>query len=141
MKVTTISRYLLGLIFFVFGLNGFLQFLPAPPLPESALAFIGGLASAPYFFPVLKGTEVITGLLLLTGIAAPVALVILAPISLQIFLFGSLGLYANKKCALSCEMKSILEPVFLSAKLSLGEHLTKVRLADLVTKLSKKCKG
>jgi Na+/H+-translocating membrane pyrophosphatase len=45
------------------------------------------LASAGYFFPVLKATEVVAGLLLLTGIAAPVALVVLAPITLQIFLF------------------------------------------------------
>ena len=86
-KVATGSRLLLGLIFFVFGLNGFLNFLPQPPLPESAMGFIGGVASAPYFFPVLKGTEVISGLLLLTGFAAPLALVVLAPISIQIFLF------------------------------------------------------
>lgn len=88
--VTTGSRVLLGLIFFVFGLNGFLHFLPQPALPEGAMAFLGGLASSGYFFPVLKGTEVISGLLLLTGIAAPVALVILAPISLQIFLFHAI---------------------------------------------------
>jgi uncharacterized membrane protein YphA (DoxX/SURF4 family) len=88
--VTTGSRLLLGLIFFVFGLNGFLQFLPAPALPESAMGFIGGLASSGYFFPVLKGTEVVAGLLLLTGVAAPLALVVLAPITLQIFLFHSI---------------------------------------------------
>lgn len=87
MKAQTIARYVLGLIFLIFGLNGFLNFLPQPPLPESALGFLGGLASAGYFFPVLKGTEVISGILLLTGIAAPLALVILAPISIQIFLF------------------------------------------------------
>ncbi|HUP56730.1 MAG TPA: acyltransferase [Bdellovibrionota bacterium] len=80
-------RWLLGTIFFVFGLNGFLQFLPAPPLPESAGAFLGALAGSGYFFPVLKGTEVLAGLALLSGIGAPVALVVLAPISIQIFLF------------------------------------------------------
>jgi uncharacterized membrane protein YphA (DoxX/SURF4 family) len=81
------ARVLLGVIYFVFGLNGFLHFLPQPPLPESAMGFIGGLASAGYFFPVLKGTETLAGLLLLAGFAAPVALVILAPITLQILLF------------------------------------------------------
>lgn len=90
MKIQTIARYLLGLIFFVFGLNGFLQFLPQPPLPESAMAFMGGLASTGYFFPVLKATEVIAGVLLLSGFAAPLALVILAPISIQIFLFHAI---------------------------------------------------
>jgi putative oxidoreductase len=86
-KVYLGSRLLLGVIYFVFGLNGFLQFLPMPPLPEAAMSFMGGLASGGYFFPFLKGTEVIAGLLLITGFAAPLALVILAPITLNIFLF------------------------------------------------------
>lgn len=86
-KVATASRYLLGLIYFVFGLNGFLQFIPAPPMPEAVVTFFNGVMSAPYFFPVLKGTEVLGGLLLLTGFAAPLALVVLAPITIQIFLF------------------------------------------------------
>jgi uncharacterized membrane protein YphA (DoxX/SURF4 family) len=82
-----VSRILLGLIYTVFGLNGFLQFLPIPPMPEAAQTFMMGLASSGYFFPVLKGTEVLGGLMLLGGVAAPVALVVLAPITLQIFLF------------------------------------------------------
>lgn len=86
-KISAISALLLGMIYVVFGLNGFLNFLQQPPLPEGAMAYLGGLASAPYFFPLLKGTEVISGVLLLTGFAAPLALVILAPISIQIFLF------------------------------------------------------
>jgi putative oxidoreductase len=86
-KVYLGSRLLLGVIYFVFGLNGFLQFLPMPPLPEGAMSFMGGLASSGYFFPFLKGTEVVAGLLLLTGFAAPLALIILAPITLNIFLF------------------------------------------------------
>lgn len=86
-KITLVTRTLLGLIFFVFGLNGFLNFIPMPPHPEAANNFLGALAASGYFFPVLKGTEVITGALLLTGFFAPLALVILAPIVLQIFLF------------------------------------------------------
>lgn len=86
-KITTGARLFLGLVFFVFGLNGFLQFLPQPPMPDSAMGFLSGLASSGYFFPVLKATEVIAGLLLLTGVAAPVALVVLAPITIQIVLF------------------------------------------------------
>lgn len=45
----------------------------------------------------------------------------------------------NKTCALSCEMKMILEPVFESAQNSLLVNLGKVRLADLQERLSKKC--
>jgi uncharacterized membrane protein YphA (DoxX/SURF4 family) len=90
-KLGTPARILLGLIFFVFGLNGFLNFIPAPPqMPEAAMGFIKGMMSASYFFPVLKGTEVICGLLLLIGFYAPLALIILAPITLQIFLFHSI---------------------------------------------------
>lgn len=81
---------LLGLIFFVFGLNGFLQFIPQPMPPEGALKFLGGLMAAPYFFPLLKGTEVLIGLALLTNRFVSLALVILAPIILQIFLYHTI---------------------------------------------------
>jgi putative oxidoreductase len=86
-KLPTITRVLLGLIFFVFGLNGFLNFIPVPPdLPEGLKAFTGGLMASRYFFPFLKGTEVICGLLLLSGAFVPLALVVLAPIIINIFL-------------------------------------------------------
>ena len=81
------ARGFLGLVYFVFGLNGFLQFLPMPPMPESAGMFMGALASSGYFFPVLKLTETAMGALLLAGVYVPLALVVLAPITLQIFLF------------------------------------------------------
>lgn len=89
-KVGLGARVLLGLIYFVFGLNGFLNFLPHPQLPEGAMAYLGGLMAAPYFFPVLKATEVIAGAALLTGFFAPLALVVLAPITIQIFLFHAI---------------------------------------------------
>ena len=86
-KISSISRYLLGILLLVFGLNGFLQFLPMPPVPEQAMAFLSGLMAAPYFFPLLKGVEVIAGVLLLLNKKVPLTLVILAPIVLNIFLF------------------------------------------------------
>jgi uncharacterized membrane protein YphA (DoxX/SURF4 family) len=82
------ARIILGLLFFVFGLNGFLNFLPMPEtMPEAAMAFAGALAKTGYMFPLIKGTEVLAGLLLLVGCAVPVALLILAPIVLNIVLF------------------------------------------------------
>ena len=86
-KLPAVARILLGLVFFVFGLNGFLHFLPQPPLPEGALAFVGGLASAGYCFPLLKGTEVLAGALLLSNRVVPLALAILAPIIVNIAMF------------------------------------------------------
>jgi uncharacterized membrane protein YphA (DoxX/SURF4 family) len=96
-----VARALLGLLFLVFGLNGFLNFMPAPPLPPAAGGFIGGLASAGYMFPLIKGTEVIAGMLLLSGKLVPLALVLLAPIIVNIVAFhlflapGGYGLLAT----------------------------------------------
>ena len=86
-KLTTGIRLFLGLIFFVFGLNGFLQFLPMPELGPAAMDYMGALMRTGFFFPVLKITEIVCGALLLSNILVPLALTILAPIILQIFLF------------------------------------------------------
>lgn len=86
-KVAGAARIVLGIIFFVFGLNGFFNFIPTPPMPDNVMAFMGGLMAAPYFFPVLKACEVACGILLLLNKQVPLALLILAPIALQIFLF------------------------------------------------------
>ncbi len=81
------TRVLLGLVFFVFGLNGFLQFLPQPPMPAGAMPFLGGLAGAGYFFPLLKSIEVAAGVLLLSNRFVPLALTLLAPIVVNIAAF------------------------------------------------------
>jgi len=86
-KLVLVARILLGLIFTVFGLNGFLNFMPAQPLPEAAQTFIGGLASAGYFIPMLKLVEVVSGICLLLGVFVPLALVLLAPIVVNIAMF------------------------------------------------------
>ena len=80
-----VIRYLMGLIFLVFGLNGFLNFLPPPPMEGSMGTFMGGLMASGYFFPLLKGTEVVAGILLLSGFYVPLAIAILGPITLNIF--------------------------------------------------------
>lgn len=86
-KLPLIARILLGIIFFGAGLTGLLNLYPPPPnLPERLQAFNSGLMAAGYFFPLLKATETVCGLLLLTGMFVPLALVVLAPISLNIFL-------------------------------------------------------
>lgn len=85
--IPLIARLLLGVIFLVFGLNGFLHFLPEPPMPAEAIAFIGGLNTGGHFFPFLKGIEVVSGLLLLGNRFVPLVLVILAPIIVNIVLF------------------------------------------------------
>jgi len=91
-KVQLAARVILGLIYFVFGLMGLAMVLgfmhpPQPSMPEGATAFMKGIMGSGYFLPLLKVTETVGGFLVLTGFAAPAALVILAPITLNIILF------------------------------------------------------
>jgi uncharacterized membrane protein YphA (DoxX/SURF4 family) len=96
----TVARTLLGLVFLVFGLNGFLHFLPMPPVPARAGEFLGALAASGYMFPLIKGTEVVAGALLLSGRLVPLALVLLAPVIVNIVAYhlalapGGYGLLA-----------------------------------------------
>ncbi|MBS1960446.1 MAG: DoxX family membrane protein [Bdellovibrionales bacterium] len=80
-----IARILLGLIFFVFGLMGLLNLAPPPPnMPEKLAAFMTGIMATGYFFPLLKSTEVVCGALLLANRFVALALVVLAPIIINI---------------------------------------------------------
>jgi putative oxidoreductase len=83
---STAVRYLLGLVFFVFGLNGFLNFIPAPPPEGNMATFMTGFMASTYFFPLLKLCETVAGALLLSGFYVPLALAILGPITLNIFM-------------------------------------------------------
>jgi uncharacterized membrane protein YphA (DoxX/SURF4 family) len=84
---TLIVRYLLGAGFTLFGLNGFLHFLPQPPAPAAAMSFGAALAATGYMFPLIKGTEVIAGLLLLSDRYVTLALALLAPVLVNIVAF------------------------------------------------------
>lgn len=86
-KIPLVARLLLGLIFFAAGLTGLLNLIPPPPdLPEKLQTFNTGMMASGYFFPLLKATETVCGLLLLSGYFVPLALVILAPIAINIFM-------------------------------------------------------
>ncbi len=79
MKITSIiARYLLGLIFMVFGLNGFLNFIHQPP-PTNPLAMQFFVAvSASHFAAFFFAMQVLGALLLLSGYFVPLALTVLA---------------------------------------------------------------
>ncbi len=81
------ARLTLGFVFFVFGLNGFLNFLPQPVPPERAMAFFGALAATGYMLPLIKSVEVVAGALLLSNRYVPLALALVAPNVVNIVLF------------------------------------------------------
>ena len=73
-----IARFLMGLMFFVFGLNVFLNFIPAPKtIPEGASAFFGALMKTGYMLPLIAGTQVVVGALLLSNRFVPLALALI----------------------------------------------------------------
>jgi putative oxidoreductase len=85
--VTLIARLLLGLIFVVFGLNGFFNFINMGPMPSGlAGQFIGALALSHYFW-VVAALQVAGGALLLVNRFVPLGLVLLGPVIVNIILY------------------------------------------------------
>ena len=80
-----IARILLGLVFFVFGLNGFLNFMPQPrEMPEGAVSLFGAFQKTGYMMPLIFGTQVVVGALLLLNRFVPLALALIAPVIVHI---------------------------------------------------------
>ena len=86
-RIPHAARILLGTIFTVFGLNGFLNFLKMPPPPPAAGAFFGALMATGYMLPLMKSVEIFAGVLLLSRRLVPFALTLLAPIVVNIVAF------------------------------------------------------
>lgn len=87
--VSVIARILLGLIFLVFGLNGFFHFLPMPPPTGLAAQFFGAIFASHYWV-VIFGLQALGGLLLLANRFVPLALVLLGPVIVNIFFVHAL---------------------------------------------------
>jgi putative oxidoreductase len=87
MKITSvIARFILGLIFLVFGLNGFFHFLSMPAPTGVAGQFMGALFVS-HFLIVIFVIQLIGAVLLLFNRYVPLALTLLAPIIFNILLF------------------------------------------------------
>ena len=84
-----IARILMGLMFFTFGLNGFLHFIPNPKTPPSlgVIAFMEEMIKTGYFFQLVFGTQVLVGVLLLINRFVPLALALIAPVIVNIIAF------------------------------------------------------
>lgn len=87
MKIASeIARYLAAVIFLVFGLNGFLHFIPFPP-PEGVAAQFMGALFVSHYLTLIFLLQVIAGVLLLINRYVPLALAILAPVIVNILSF------------------------------------------------------
>ena len=86
---SVIARYLAGVIFLVFGLNGFLNFIPMPPPGGIAGQFMGALYASHYLW-VIFGFQIIAGALLLVNRFVPLAVAVLAPLIVNILVFHTL---------------------------------------------------
>jgi putative oxidoreductase len=89
-KLVLASRILLGLVFFIFGINGLMMFtlgkgfIPAPPPSPEMGVIMGGFMATKYLMPLVKILEIIAGALLLSGMFMNLAIVLLAPIIVNI---------------------------------------------------------
>jgi putative oxidoreductase len=81
-----IARILLGLLFLVFGLNGFLHFIPAPAPSGLAGQFLGAMFVS-HYLNVIFALQIVAGALLLANRFVPAALILLAPLLVNIALF------------------------------------------------------
>jgi uncharacterized membrane protein YphA (DoxX/SURF4 family) len=86
-KVQMVLRIILGLILIIFGANKFLQFMPMPEPQGDAATFMGGLAASGYMFPLLGVLEILIGILLILKKAVPFALILLAPLAVNMVLY------------------------------------------------------
>ena len=87
--VSTIARYLAGVIFLVFGLNGFLNFIPMPPPGGIAGQFMGALYASHYLV-VIFAFQIVATVLLLVNRYVPLAVAVLAPVIVNILSFHAL---------------------------------------------------
>lgn len=87
---SAVPRVVLGLVFTAFGLAGLLHLLPSqPPIPGAGGVYMAGLTGT-YLFTLVKLTEVVAGLMLLSNRFVPLALTLLAPVLVNIFAFHAL---------------------------------------------------
>ncbi len=84
--ISAIARYLAGVVFLVFGLNGFLNFIPMPPPAGVAGQFMGALYASHYLW-VIFAFQIVAGVLLLANRYVPLALAMLAPVIVNILSF------------------------------------------------------
>ena len=117
---------MLGLVVVVAAPNHYLQFIKDPPMPVAAVELHRALTASGYVFQMVVGLEIVAGVLPLAGIAVPLALILLAPIIVNIFFFhlflapGGVPLaltLAIVEITLAWQYRAAFEPLFRSLRL------------------------
>ena len=88
MKIAaTIARYLLGLMFLLAGSNALFHFLPTGPMPPGQAGEFANLLGTTHYMDVVGAIMVVSAILFLINRFVPLALVLLAPVLVNILLF------------------------------------------------------
>jgi putative oxidoreductase len=106
-KLPTVTRIAMALAFTVFGANQLLNFLPQPPLSGPPAEFFGALFATGYMLPLIALTQIVAGVMLLSGRFVPIALTLLAPVLVNILAFHvflAQGGYALPALLLAAEL-------------------------------------
>jgi uncharacterized membrane protein YphA (DoxX/SURF4 family) len=122
--LSAIPRVLLGLVFAVMPWMAILRLVSNPPIPPPAAAFVGALMKTGYMLPLIWGTEIAAGVLILLGIFVPFGLVLLAPVLVNIFLYhvflapsglGLAGFVCLLELIVAWQYRRCFESLFVSA--------------------------
>jgi hypothetical protein len=83
-----VARVLMGALFTFSGLNGFFEFVkPEGKVPERVAAVMAGFMATGYIFKLIFATQLLCGVLFLVNRFVPLAVVLLAPVVVNIFAF------------------------------------------------------
>jgi hypothetical protein len=85
-----IARILLGLLFLIFGSNGFLNFIPQQPMPDSPASRFAILLMTTHYMYFVCAIMVVSAILFLIGRYVALALVLIGPVIVNILLFHGL---------------------------------------------------
>ncbi|WP_231460215.1 MULTISPECIES: DoxX family membrane protein [unclassified Pedobacter] len=89
MKIAIIIvRVLLGAMYLFASVSYFLKLMPeAPQMSADQTTFMAGVMISGYLMPLIKITELVGGILLIFGRTAPLAAILVFPVTLNIFLY------------------------------------------------------
>ncbi len=91
MKIlATIARFLLAIVFIVFGVNGFLHFIPQPPPPSDLAKQYFNVMFNSHYLVFVFALQLLAGALFLFRRTVPLALTVAGPLIVNILLFHAL---------------------------------------------------